>query len=92
MSGVHNLSDGTRDWRTFASQWRLRITSRFRDGFMREPSLARMIGNASYGEFEVQGTSAYFGRWKQLRGIMTSPTTGRRYAMNDVYVTRPQVN
>jgi hypothetical protein len=92
-SGVHNNSDGTRDWRTFSSQWRVRLTARFRDRFVRKPSLAKVIGNASYGEFEVQGTTAYFGRWKEMRGIMTSPLhEGRKYAMNDVYVTRPHVS
>jgi hypothetical protein len=90
-SGMQNNSDGSRDWRTYASQWRLRLTARFRDRFMREPSLARLIGNASYGEFEVEGTTSYFGRWSVMRNVMTSPSTGRKFAMNDVYVTRPEV-
>jgi hypothetical protein len=81
------------DWRSFASCWRTRVTARFRDAFMRDASTAPLLSNASYGEFEVQGTTAYFGRWSIERGIMADPLArpaGAAQPMNDVYVTRPR--
>ena len=94
------------DWRTYASNWRRRITVRFRDAFMLDPKLAPLFGSgwsaAEYSEFEVEGTTAYFGRWPILRDIMTprkrpastGPPTALpptiRYAKVDMYVTRPE--
>ena len=81
------------DWRTFASRWRTRLTARFRDTFMQSESTRALFGTASYGEFEVEGTTAYFGRWSVERGIMYDPNArpaGSAKPMNDVYVTRPR--
>ena len=86
-----------RDWRSYASQWRLRVTARFRDRFMAAPELATTLGTAAYSEFEVEGSTAYFGRWPILREIMTpggttgpAPEKAPRHATVDVYVTRPR--
>lgn len=87
-----------RDWRSYASRWRLRITARFRDQFMAAPELATTLGTAAYSEFEVEGSTAYFGRWSILREIMTpggggpgpAPKQAPRHATVDLYVTRPR--
>ena len=83
-----------RDWRSYASLWRLRITARFRDLFMR--TTGPILATAAYSEFEVEGSTAYFGRWPILREIMTPggvvPATKAmpRHATVDMYVTHPR--
>ena len=85
-----------RDWRSYASRWRLRITQRFRDRFMRDRVARSLLGTAAYSEFEVEGSTAYFGRWPILREIMTpggsAPVTKKtpRHATVDLYVTHPR--
>lgn len=63
---------------------------------MAAPELKPTLGSAAYSEFEVEGSTAYFGRWPILRGIMTpggpanaAPTRGPRHATVNFYVTRP---
>jgi hypothetical protein len=94
VTGGAGRPASVRDWRSFASRWRTRLTARFRDAFMRHPSTAPLLAAASYGEFEVEGTTAYFGRWGIERGIMAPAAgqlpVGSARPMNDVYVTRPR--
>ena len=84
------------DFRTFTSNWRLRLTNRFRDIFMQDNALKQqLLADTEYGEFEVEGSTTYFGRWPILRNIMTARPNPRdtsktmHYAKVDMYVTRP---
>ena len=93
VTGGEGRPPSVRDWRSFASRWRTRLTARFRDAFMRDPSTDALLGGAAYGEFEVEGTTAYFGRWSIERGIMSDPharPAGSAKPMNDYYVTHPR--
>lgn len=48
-------ADSAPDWDTFESKWRLRLTARFRDKFLKS-GLASLKG-AGYSQYQVQGTN-----------------------------------
>ena len=65
--------DGASNWDTFESKWRLRLTARFRDIFLKS-GLASLKGTA-YSQYQVQGTNKdvenYYGNWTYTRKINT---------------------
>ena len=103
VDGAAGPLPNQRDWRSYASLWRLRITQRFRDLFMRNAARAdanasrAILATAAYSEFEVEGSTAYFGRWPILREIMTPggdpavvTKATPRHPTVDMYVTHPR--
>lgn len=75
-SGIAPLSDGTPDWLTYTSQWRLRLTEQFRAAFLPP--------GAHYSEYQVQGSSPFFGRWDITRQINT-PYGATHLSTSDFY-------
>ena len=88
-----NESGAVTDWNTYASLWRLRLTSRFRDKFMVEPGFKSLQG-AHYSEYQVQGTTPYFGNWSVTRQINTPfklpDGTRQYYSTEDFYPEHPK--
>ena len=88
-----NQSGTVTDWNTYASLWRLRLTSRFRDKFMVEPGFKSLQG-AHYSEYQVQGTTSYFGNWTVTRQINTPwklpDGTTQYYSTEDFYPEVPK--
>lgn len=84
--------DDAPNWDTFESKWRLRLTARFRDIFLKS-GLASLKGTA-YTQYQVQGTNKdlenYFGNWSWTRQINTplpnhSGTGSSYYSTIDLY-------
>lgn len=79
-SKIPPLPTGERDWLSYVSQWRTRVTTQFRDGFLKyAPG-----GGATYSEYQVQGDTRMLGKWKYLREV-GSPLGGRHYSTVDFY-------
>jgi len=76
---------GAANWVTYASMWRVRLTARFRDLFLHAglPALA----NTHYSEYQVQGTTPYFGNWTWTRQINTPYANrgGQHLSTADMY-------
>lgn len=88
-----NESGSVKDWNTYASLWRLRLTEKFRDKFMVEAGFKSLQG-AHYSEYQVQGTTSYFGNWTVTRQINTPwklpDGTMQYYSTEDFYPEHPK--
>ena len=83
--------DGT--WETYASLWRVRLTTYFRDEFLKANPPIKALAAAHYSEYQVQGSSVYFGNWTVTREINTPYTQAdgstQYYSTADFYPRKP---
>lgn len=88
-----NATGAAPNWNTYSSLWRLRLTARFRDKFMVEPAFAS-LKDAHYSEYQVQGSTLYFGNWSITRQINTpwvqANGTTVYYSTEDMYPVKPK--
>ena len=76
---ILNLSDGSRDWLTYTSQWRTKNTLAFNSVLLKDATL--LTYNATYGEYTVGGDTMFRaykndawmfssnGKWESMRAI-----------------------
>ena len=60
-----------RDWLTYVSEWRARITNEFSNRFMKNVTSNPKTYTALYSEYQVQGDTSFFGNWNATRNIST---------------------
>eukprot|EP00039_Didymoeca_costata_P012082 m.172848 g.172848 ORF g.172848 m.172848 type:complete len:980 (+) comp15377_c0_seq4:492-3431(+) len=90
VMAAYNAS-GAPNWETYSSMWRLRLTARFRDLFLKA-GLKSLMGT-HYSEYQVQGSNPYFGNWTYTRQIGTPYTQANGvtsyYSTLDMYPVHP---
>ena len=90
-------ASGLRNWLTYWSTWRVRLTRVATDPYMTEPTLrAGILKGAYLTMYQVQGTNDYFGNWTQVRNIGSPMPSGlnrsasMHYSTTDMYVDHPE--
>jgi hypothetical protein len=86
-SGIATLPNGRPDWYTFVSRWRARFAKLFYGPLLNDADSPELKG-AQFTEYQVQGTSTWFGVWNETRGINTPVMNGgklRYYSTGDFY-------
>jgi len=81
------LANGKPDWLSFVSRWRVRHSNQLVEKLTSDAESPELKG-ASFSEYEIQGTSLFFGEWNETRKINTPVTTGgkqRYYSSGDYY-------
>jgi hypothetical protein len=53
---------GAGTWETYASKWRVRLTTYFRDEFLKATPPIKALDGCHYSEYQVQGSNPYFVR------------------------------
>ena len=85
------MGEGT--WETYASLWRVRLTTYFRDQFLKATPPIKALDGCHYSEYQVQGSNPYFGNWTFTREINTPYTqadgTTQYYSTADFYPKNP---
>ena len=84
---------GAGTWETYSSLWRVRLTTYFRDQFFKATPPIKALQGAHYSEYQVQGSSSFFGNWTFTREIGTPYTqadgTKQYYSTADFYPRKP---
>ena len=73
-SGIAALANGRPDWYSFVSRWRARFSTQFSDAITNDP-LSPEYRNASFTEYQVEGTDLFYGEWNETRQINTAGET-----------------
>ena len=69
-TGIPLLANGKNDWYTFVSRWRTRQSNNLVEKLTSSADSPELKG-ALFSEYEVQGTSIFFGEWNETRKINT---------------------
>jgi hypothetical protein len=69
-TGIPLLANGKNDWYTFVSRWRTRQSNNLVKKLTSSANSPELKG-ALFSEYEIQGTSIFFGEWNETRKINT---------------------
>ena len=86
-TGIPLLANGKNDWYSFVSRWRTRLSNNLVKKLTASAKSPELKG-ALFSEYEVQGTSIFFGEWNETRYINTPVVNGgkkRYYSTGDIY-------
>jgi hypothetical protein len=81
------LGNGKPDWLSFVSRWRARHSNQLVEKLTSDKESPELDA-AAFSEYEIQGTSLFFGEWNETRKVNTPVTTGgkeRYYSTGDFY-------
>jgi hypothetical protein len=84
---IHYLANGKPNWLSFVSRWRARHSNQLVQKITSDPHSPE-LKNALFSEYEIQGTSLFFGEWNETRKINTPMMNGgkkRYYSTGDYY-------